>query len=263
MEEQESKSMEMKREIVNILIDEKLFLQDLLRILERPYPTPHNEQQTKEEYKNVDRIEKESECSREEPYEDENNGNVQDEDMKTDDKTREAGWEESDAHKSNIQLMKGRKEVLQEQIKGEIKLCKQTEQELENQVKLHKTLREKLRNEKMQQEKRERKLLNRIKEREYLQKKLKCEEKACEYFKAKIRKETNHRQRLQEDMNKTISRTKTAQQKLIDEIKLTEYLQTMLNRRAKPLEEEAIPERQETKDSQRNTKTEERILQRT
>jgi hypothetical protein len=266
MEKQKYQNGEMKGDEVDLVTDEKLFLQKLLRILERPAPKLQQQEQTKENYKNVDRMETGcTECSRKEPHEEENNEDVpnsgwsQAKNLKTQNETREARREESDADRSNIQVMRDRKEVLQKEMKEEIKLRKQIEQELENQAKLHQTLREKLRNEKMQRQTRERKLLNGIKEREYLQKKLKHEEKACEYFETKITKESNHRQRLQDDLKTEISRTKIAQQKLIDEIKLTEYLQTesekgnvhymakeevktMLNRRVKELEAEAIPE---------------------
>jgi hypothetical protein len=260
MAEKKSRNEEMNEEEVDLVADEKLFLKKLLRILDRLAPKLKSEQeQTRENYNNVDWMQMNCiECSQKEPHEDgPKSGWSQDEELKTGNKTTEVGRIESNADKSNIQFVRDRKEGLQEQIREELKLCKQTETELEKKANLHQIVREKLRKEKVQRQTREQKLLNGIKEREYLQNRLKYEQKACENFETKIRKESNQRQRLQEDLEKTMSFTKVVQKKLMEEIKLTEYLQTqsetgnvhymakeevktLSNRHLKPLESKTI-----------------------
>jgi hypothetical protein len=234
MAEQKSHYVEIREEEIDLIKDEKLFLEELLRILDTPSPKSQSEQeQKKEHYENTKgMLEAEHKvCGRVEKPEGGSASNV--EEFKRGSSQVEAQKEVSDADKLHRELDKDRTKLLQKELKKEIKLHKEIEKKLDNQTNQRQILAEKLRMEKMQRERKERKLMNEIKRCESLERKLKCERRTNEYYEEITRKEPK-----QEYLKKVICQRTKGQQKLIPDIKLTEHLRNdegtgMLNYTAK------------------------------
>jgi hypothetical protein len=225
MAKQKSHYVEIRGAEIELIKDEKLFLQELLRILDTPTPNSQTEQEQKREnYENTKEMMegRRKMCERVETHEGGRTGNVEEfkcsTSQVTDNKTREDEREESDAEKIHTELDKDRTKVLQKELEKEI------EKKLDNETKQHQILADKLGMEKMQRETKGRKLTNEIKRCGSLERKLKYERKTYEHYEEITGKQSYNQQRLQEDSKKVISHIKLGQQKLTADIKLVEHL---------------------------------------
>jgi hypothetical protein len=231
MAKQKSHYVELSGAEMELIKDEKLFLQELLRILDTPTPNSQTEQeQKKENYENTKEMMEGRRKASEpvEAHEEERKGNVEKFKCSTsqvkDNKTRGDKREDSDAEKIHTELDEDRAKVVEKELEKGIKLCKEMKKKLDKQTKQRQVLAEKLRLEKMQRETKERKLMNGIKRCESLERKMKYERKTYEHHEEIIEKESYNQQRLKEDSKTVISHRKLGQQKLTADIKLIEQL---------------------------------------